>query len=338
MAPPKAELPLAARQGVFDGLDWRTTFIAAFSFLFHFGAVGAIYTDFADGVVDDEARVASVVEIVRDLPAPPPTEQRPVDEKGPDALKTADPATAKTPSTQGGQTAGPRPTPGAHDASGHGERMSDARMRDIARQLSESDGAMVLALGARNGKAAAGRVLEGGEVPADMLEGVAAGAGGVGTGNVVGLHLGGDGGGAIHPGERSRGLAGGADTRADARSSDSGRSVEVKKPIAGINLLPPSISGSDFPDAPRVVAGMQAGLRLCYRRGLEQDDPTMQGSVRVTAQVGPNGEVRSAQPSGGGGLSPGVIACVVSRVRSAQFGSPASGGATVVIPMTFRVQ
>jgi TonB family protein len=82
---------------------------------------------------------------------------------------------------------------------------------------------------------------------------------------------------------------------------------------------------------------MQAGLRLCYKRGLDED-PTMQGSVRVTAQVGPNGEVRSASPSSGGSLSSGVIACVVNRVRSAQFGAPPSGGATVVIPMVFRVQ
>jgi hypothetical protein len=332
--PPKPELPLAARKALFDDLDWKTTFIAAFSFLFHFGAVGAIYSDFADGVVDDEARVASVVEIIHDLPAPPQIEQRHDEAPSPDARSTADATTTKAPSAQGGRVAGARPT---HGDAGQGERMSDARMRDIARQLADADGAMVLAIGVRSNKGAAGRVLEGGEVPAGMLDGVAAGAGGVAAGNVAGLHIGGDGGGAVRPGERGRGLGGVADTRADARSGDSGRAVEVKKPVGNLNLSPPSVMGSDLPDAPRVVAGMQAGLRLCYKRGLEED-PTMQGSVRVTAQVGPNGEVRSAQPSGGGGLSSGVISCVVSRVRSAQFGQPASGGATVVIPMMFRVQ
>jgi outer membrane biosynthesis protein TonB len=64
----------------------------------------------------------------------------------------------------------------------------------------------------------------------------------------------------------------------------------------------------------------------------------MKGSVRVTAKIGPNGEVLSATPSGGGGLSGTVISCVVARVQSAQFSPPEGGGATVVIPVTFVSQ
>ena len=50
----RPELPLAARQGILDGLDWKTTCIAAFSFLFHFGALGAAYSDFADTTIQDD--------------------------------------------------------------------------------------------------------------------------------------------------------------------------------------------------------------------------------------------------------------------------------------------
>jgi hypothetical protein len=64
----------------------------------------------------------------------------------------------------------------------------------------------------------------------------------------------------------------------------------------------------------------------------------MKGSVRVTARIGPNGEVLSASASGGGGLSGSVVSCVQARVASAQFAPPEGGGATVVIPVTFVSQ
>jgi hypothetical protein len=335
--PPKPELPLAARKGVFDDLDWKTTFIAAFSFLFHFGAVGMIYSDFADSVVDDDRSTAIAVEILREMPPPPRTETPLDDARADNGMKVKATADPKTPSAPGGRVAEPHGAHASRDAGEHGGRMSEKQAVDIARGLAEADGAMVLKLGARGSSGAIGHVLEGGEVPAGLIDGVASGSGGVGQGNVNGLKLGGDGAGAFRPGERGRGLGAVADTHADARQGDSGRAVEVKKPIPSIGVSPPSVGGGELPDAARVVAGMQAGLRACYKRGLDEN-PTMQGSVRVTAQVGPNGEVRSASPSGGDGLSSGVISCVVGRVKGAQFGSPPSGGATVVIPMVFRVQ
>jgi hypothetical protein len=85
-----------------------------------------------------------------------------------------------------------------------------------------------------------------------------------------------------------------------------------------------------------VVAGMQAGFRRCYNRGLSED-PNMKGTVRITARIGPNGEVLSASPSGSG-LSGTVMSCVAQRVSSAQFAAPEGGGATIVIPVTFVSQ
>lgn len=95
-----------------------------------------------------------------------------------------------------------------------------------------------------------------------------------------------------------------------------------------------SVSGGAVDNAGAVVAGMAAGFRRCYKKGLTED-PKMKGSVRVTAKIGPNGEVLSATPAGGAGLSGSVISCVAGRVAAATFAPPSTGSATVVIPVTF---
>src|SRR5215813_2454904 len=71
---PKPQLPVSVRSGLGSEIDWTTTIIAAFSFLLHFGAVGSIYSDWMDPVVDDEVSVAQLLEQVKQLPPPPPTE------------------------------------------------------------------------------------------------------------------------------------------------------------------------------------------------------------------------------------------------------------------------
>ncbi len=93
------------------------------------------------------------------------------------------------------------------------------------------------------------------------------------------------------------------------------------------------VSGGDVANAAAVVAGMTAGFRRCYNKGL-QEDPNMHGSMRVAAKLGPNGEVLSVSPAGSG-LNGTVMSCVAARVSSAQFAPPAGGSATVLIPVTF---
>lgn len=95
-----------------------------------------------------------------------------------------------------------------------------------------------------------------------------------------------------------------------------------------------STSEGKVANASQVVAGMGAGFRRCYNLGLAED-AHMKGSVRVTTKIGPGGEVVSAVPTGGAGLSEAVIACVVERITKASFVAPDGGGATVVIPITF---
>lgn len=336
VAAPRAQLPMAVRQGAFDGLDWKTTIIAAFSFLIHFGAVGTAYADFADSTIDDDGvRVARAIGVLRDLPSPPPLETKPdPDGKSADSGKTKDesrPAPGPKPGPHG-NSGPPRGGP-----SGGSERPGDARAREIARQLEHEGAAMLLAIGGQN-NGAIGRVMASGDLPMGPLDAAAGDAGGTRTGGVAGLNLGGSAGGTVRPGSGGgHGLPGVADVRGAVRAEDTGVVNGPKKPIPGTNVAPPSVDVGRLPDAPRVVAGMRALLRGCYRRELDTN-PEARGTVRVTAKIGSNGEVTSAQAAASGSLSSTMSACVSRVVRGAQFGPPDGGSAMLSIPMTFIPQ
>jgi hypothetical protein len=326
-AQPKPQLPVSVRSGLSSDIDWTTTIIAAFSFLFHFGAVGSIYSDWMDPVIDDEVNVAQLLESVKALPPPPPVEQKDNVEV-PVAAATA---ASEAPKAGGGSKGGGGP------GKGGGKAMGDARASAISNELSQLDIAMVGALNAKGG--ATNSVLDkGGDTPLGLLEGAAQSGSGVGAGGIGGLNLGaGSGGGVVRPGTAGgSGLAGLADRGGSAPAS-AGTAQKVKGPTGSAQVGGASVSGGNVANASAVVAGMAAGFRRCYNRGL-QEDPNMKGSVRITAKIGPNGEVLSASPSGGGGLSGTVISCVAARVSSAQFAPPEGGGATVVIPVTFVSQ
>ena len=116
-----------------------------------------------------------------------------------------------------------------------------------------------------------------------------------------------------------------------------GSAKVVKGPVGNASIGGASVSGGTVANASSVVAGMAAGFRRCYNKGLAED-PNMKGSIRITAKIGPNGEVLSASPGGGGGLSGTVTGCVAARVSSANFAPPDGGGATIVIPVSFQPQ
>lgn len=104
-------------------------------------------------------------------------------------------------------------------------------------------------------------------------------------------------------------------------------------PVGSVGVGGPSITGGSIPNAVEVVAGMAAGFRRCYKRGLEED-PDMKGTIRVTATIGPKGEVTSSKPSQGGTVSATVMACVATVVAGRSF-SPPQGSPTIVIPVSF---
>ncbi len=72
--PKNQQLPGAVLRGVL-GIDRMTSTIAALSFLVHFLLIGALFSDWQDRVVDDEATLANIVELIKSLPPAPPVEQ-----------------------------------------------------------------------------------------------------------------------------------------------------------------------------------------------------------------------------------------------------------------------
>jgi hypothetical protein len=319
---PKPQLPVSVKAGLANDIDWTTTIIAAFSFLFHFGAVGSIYSDWMDPVVDDEVDVAQLLESVKQLPPPPPVEQ---------PKETADtPAATAAAAAEAPKVAAPGA--GATGKANKGN-IGDARAAAISNELSQLDLAMVGAL--NSGGSATSNVLNSGENVTGLLDGAAASGTGVGRGGVAGLNMGGGAGGTVRPGSAGGGLASLGNSQAGPATA--GSAQKVKGPTGNAQVGGAAVSGGSVANASSVVAGMAAGFRRCYNKGLAED-PNMKGSVRITARIGPNGEVLSASPSGGGGLSGTVISCVTARVSSAQFAPPEGGGATVVIPVTFVSQ
>lgn len=326
---PKPQLPSSVRGGL--AIDWTTTIIAAFSFLFHFGLVGSIYSDWMDPVLDDESNTAQLLESLKQLPPPPPVET-PVETVDDAATATTDAKTdaPKQQASKGGG-GGPSPTKG-----GGGGNVSDAKAAAISNELNQLNVEMLAALNASG--SSTDRVLQGGDVPTGLLDNAAASNQGVGSNGVAGLNMGGSGPGTVRPGQGgSGGLASIGNTGKGEGPAGSGEQKAVKGPVGNASVGGAAVSGGSVANASAVVAKMAAGFRRCYNRGL-QENPDMKGSVRITAKIGPNGEVLGASPSGGGGLSGTVISCVTARVASAQFSPPEGGGATIVIPVSFFPQ
>ncbi len=138
---PRPALPDSLRTGL--RIDWTTTVIAAFSFLFHFGIVGSIYSDWLDPLVDDHIVIGEVVESLASLPSTPPAEdpahEVPATRVAP-APTHATVATTPRSEPRGVSRSFERPPPTA---------MGDARAASLAQQMKELDAvvASTLAVG-----------------------------------------------------------------------------------------------------------------------------------------------------------------------------------------------
>ncbi|MFO0552326.1 MAG: AgmX/PglI C-terminal domain-containing protein [Polyangiaceae bacterium] len=103
---------------------------------------------------------------------------------------------------------------------------------------------------------------------------------------------------------------------------------------ATASASPSAVGGGTVANVSQVVASMAAGFRRCFNQGLQCDEH-MEGSLRVSTKIGPDGSIVAVAPYGAHGLSQGVIDCVLGVVTSKQFAPPDGGGATVVIPVLF---
>jgi hypothetical protein len=309
-------LPVSLMNGA-SHIDWRTTLIAGGSFLVHFTAIGAIYSDWMDPVRSYEIDVSSIVESVRSLPPPPPIEE---------PQPTTETDESKTEKVEAQPKAAPRtavPTRGP---------MNQAQAAALSSDLEKIQ---LDVLGALAGLGpATANVLQSGEVPTGALDRAAASAAGVGAGG-IGLSLGG-GGGSIRPGEAGGNLADIGQTGTTA-GAGAGKAVAVKGPSGDAAVGSTAVSGGQVSNASRVVAAMRAGFRRCYTRALSTN-PDVQGRISLNIKVGPGGEVAGVTASASGNLPAEVIACVQARAKASRFDPPQGGMAVIQVPVTFVKQ
>ncbi|HEY3496164.1 MAG TPA: AgmX/PglI C-terminal domain-containing protein [Polyangiaceae bacterium] len=318
---PKPQLPVSVLRGA-SGIDWNTTMIAALSFLVHFLALGSIYSDWLDPVIDDEVSVANLIDSLKSLPAPPPPDEKPAEEAEKSDEKAAP---EKTPEKSTAQA------PTAKADSG---KVSAAEKASL---MQEAERVMLETLAAltNTGPATEG-VLSRSEVAMGALDAAAASDKAVGSGSdPLGLSRGG--GGTLRPGETGGGLGGLANTGQSSGTQGSGTTTKVSGPKAGMPGVSSSVAGGNISNAAKVVAAMRAAFRQCYQKGLDQN-PDSQGSIRLSIKVGPGGEVTNVSATPSGNLPPGVVDCVSARARRAQFDPPEGGSAVVQVPVTFVKQ
>ena len=306
---------------VFQSAIVHNLIIAALSFLCHFMALGAIYSDWLDPIVDDEVSVAGLIDSLKNLPPPPPVEEKPAekpDETAKQPEKAAEPAKAAAAAAPGPK--GPQAP------------MSAKETAALSNELDKIDMAVLAFAG--TGPATAG-VLKSGEVPTGSLDQAAASAAAVGAGggdlNIKGA------GGAIRPGAAGGGLAGIGNSGRTGGTEGGGGVAKVEGPKGNASVGGAAVSGGNVSNAARVVAGMRAGFRNCYQRGLAEN-PDAAGSIRLTIRVGAGGEVAGVSPSPSGSLPASVISCVVARAQAAQFDPPEGGSAVIAVPVTFVKQ
>jgi hypothetical protein len=315
---PKPQLPVAVLRGA-SAIDWNTTIIAALSFLFHFLMLGSIYSDWLDPVVDDEVSVAGVIDSLKSLPPPPPVEEQPTEK--PDTDAKPEKAAEKAPAA-----------PTNNGPKAPASQMSDKQAAALHNELDQLEMQTLGALSS-TGPATAG-VLKGSEVATSALDAAAASNAGVGAGTGD-LKLG-SGGGAIRPGQGGT-LAGIGSSGRAGGTEGTGAGEKVAGPKGNASVGGAAVSGGTVSNASRVVAGMRAGFRACYQRGLAEN-PDAAGSIRLTIRVGAGGEVAGVTASQSGSLPASVVSCVQARAQAAQFDAPDGGSAVIAVPVTFVKQ
>jgi hypothetical protein len=316
---PRPQLPIAVTGGIADRIDWSLTIVAALSFLFHFGVVGAMYSDWMDPVVDGRD-VSGLVDLTRVLTPDLPVETRPA-EPG-----TATPSNEPVAKKERSDVS--HPSPGKATAPSRPGAMSDARAAELAARVDAMQMGMVVAV---NGGPATRAALDRSEIPPVDMSSAAASRAAVATANGdLKTPAGGD--PHVHKGDLATLVAGTKKTGPD-RAGD--ENPNVAPPIPTVMTLPPTAPGT-VSDADVVVARLRPRFRKCYQDGLS-GDPTMHGKVVLAAHVGANGEVSSVDVASNSGLSQGVASCLQAALGRAEFKSNGAP-ATIRVPVALDHQ
>jgi hypothetical protein len=309
---PRPQLPLAVKGGVASQIDWNLTIIAAFSFLLHFGFIGALYSDWMDPPVNEGADISALLDMAKNVP-PVVVEEK--QESGP---ATKDNAPSKK-------------DEGAKKDTAPGQKMTSSQAAALSQQAEAMQMQMLAAFG---GQSAVQGALNRSDIPPVDLSGVA--QSGAGVSNASGdLRLSGGGGALVRPGAGGSGLSGlGASQGGGSGSSGTGRDVKGPTGEANIGATTASVAVAG---ADRVIAGLRPGFRSCYNKGL-QTDPSMAGKVVVKVVISPNGDVGTVEKNGGSGLSSEVENCIMKKIKNASFDAPGGSGSTLQVPITFVQQ
>lgn len=83
-----------------------------------------------------------------------------------------------------------------------------------------------------------------------------------------------------------------------------------------------------------VVAALRPAFRRCFSRWLDAKADA-EGSVRLALEVGCGGEVQAISADVQGVDEP-TLECLFTAIGPAQFGPPASGHATLQVPVVFK--
>lgn len=314
---PKPQLPSSVKAGLADEIDWSMTIIAAFSFLIHFGAVGSMYSDWADRVLPDEGDVRGLVSMVKSLPPPPPVEKPAEEDPNAKDEKKEPDKTANAPKAGGKPAAG-----GPAGKGGSGKPVSGAEAASIGKQLAAMEAQILGVVG--SGPAAA-NVLADGNVPTGSLDTFAKQDAAVGAGGPGGLKTG-VAGGPVGAGDRP-GLGDGIPAGKAGGSNGSGTTTAVAAPKASVGGGG-SVSGGKISNASRIIGLARAKARACYQQGLSSN-PDMEGRASFTLTISGSGSVSSASVSPSGSLSPGVASCIKGALSGLSFDPPEGGSATV---------
>jgi hypothetical protein len=311
---PRPQLPLSVKGGVASQIDWSLTIIAAFSFLLHFGLVGAMYSDWMDPVVNEDITAGLIDMVQRTVPPPVETSEAP------------------TPSATATETAAaPTQAPKAQPAPKAASAAPDAKV--VQGLINEADQARIAILAALNGGPNInGAMKDDNGAPVD-LNSLANRQGGISNTGGNGLNLPGGAGGPIQPGRGGGGLASLRGEKTGGASDNAGTAVKVV-PIGDVQY-----SGSQMSvpvnNAEAVIRSqVHPGAKRCYQKGLESD-PSQAGKVVILIKVAPSGEVDSATVASNSGLSAQVAACIAAVARRAKFDAPGASGSTISVPFNF---
>jgi hypothetical protein len=317
---PRPQLPLSVKGGLASQIDWNLTIIAAFSFLLHFGLVGAMYSDWMDPVVNDDI-TAGLLDMVQKT-VPPPAESA---TEEPTASATD---TAPTPTP----TQAPKQQSAGQTSKSSGASAPDAKV--VAGLMNEADQARIAILAALNGGAnIKGAMNDDNGAPVD-LNSLANRSGGFTNSNSLISGVGG--GGPIQPGKGGGGLQDIHGSQTGGSSTSAGQATRVV-PVGDVQYTSSSMSVPVSNAEAVIRSQIHPGAKRCYQRGLEQD-PTQAGKLVILIKVAPSGEVDSASASSNTGLSASVASCIAGVARRAKFDPPGANGSTISVPFNFVKQ